>query len=97
MTDDQIYASIEPYAAELSNIKYFLRERRTIFEWQDWLHKKMPKLARQTTKVPPSARVLTTSTNLAVRYTDLLTLLCKCGRVERVREPHMTHYKWIDV
>lgn len=95
---DEIRLSIAAYEAEISNLRYFLREKRSISDFQDWVWRRMPKLTAKTTKLRPSTRILGRwedgCTDMAVRYTDLLTLLCKIGDVERVRYPHTTTYRW---
>ena len=85
------------YQAELANIRYFFREKRTMSEWQDWLWRKMPKLKAVTVKVPPYAPRIgrwgaTQTSDKAVLYTDLLTLLVSKGDVLRTRTRHQTTY-----
>jgi hypothetical protein len=96
MDDNALWRAISAYEPEISNIRYFLREKRTISEWQDWLWKRMPRLTAKTVKIRPSMVVLGGGwDDLAPRYTDLLTSLCKLGSVERVRYAHTTTYKWV--
>ena len=98
---DAIRRSISAYEVEIANIRYFLREKRTISEWQDWLWRRVPKFAKETTKLTPSTRVIGRwGTDNACKsrealYTDLLTLLVKCGAVERTRLTDTTTYKWV--
>jgi len=92
-----INSGIQAYDAEIANIKYFLREERGINEWQNWLHKRVPKLAKHTTKLTPSTMILGGGfSDLSCRYTDLLTLLCKGGNVLRTRTKWDVRYKWVD-
>lgn len=87
--------AVSYYQPEIANIRFFMREPRTIIEWQDWLRRRMPKLARHTVKIPPSAVPLGQGwTDLACRYTDLLTICCMLGMVKRERGA-VTVYQWI--
>lgn len=95
MQNGTIRAGISHYAAEIANIRYFLREQRTILEWQDWLRRRVPKLKAVTTRLGPSTILLGQGwKDISCRYTDLLTYLCKLGDVERCRDG-MTTYKWV--
>ena len=89
--------AVSYYQAELANIRFFLKEEKNIIQWQDWLRRRMPKLAKHTVRVPPSAMPLGQGWgDLACRYTDLLTICCMLGKVARVREEHTTLYKWVE-
>ena len=97
MNADVIKTGIAPFEVELSNIRYFLREERTVIEWQDWLRLRVPKLKAVTTKVP--ARALNIGRwgqgetfDRSVLYTDLLTCLIQVGEVVRRRTAGMTFY-----
>lgn len=97
--NEEILHSISAYEVELKNIRFFLREKRTISEWQDWLWRRVSKFTGETTKFRPSTRVLGRwegGKDRAVLYTDLLTCLCAAGAVIRERLPHTTTYKWVD-
>ena len=102
MENDAIRRSIAAYEVEIANIRYFLREKRSISEWQDWLWRRVPKFTKETTKLTASTRILgrwgtdNACKSREVLYTDLLTLLVKCGDVVRERFPHTTTYKWVD-
>lgn len=88
--------AVSYYQAELANIRYFLREERGIVEWQDWLRRRMPKLLKHTMRIPPSAMPLGQGWgDLACRYTDLLTICCMLGLVQRDRSLNDTRYKWV--
>jgi hypothetical protein len=98
MEPDYIARGIAPYDAEIANIRYFFRQKRTMNEWQDWLWRRMPKLRAVTTKLPPYAIRLGTwgagkTPDLAVRYTDLLTYMVMAGMIVRERLPHTTTYE----
>lgn len=96
MDNDAIRAGIEAYAVEIANIKHFLRETKTIRQWQDWLWRRVPVLKAKTTKLGPSTiRLGQGCTDISCRYTDLLTYLCRVGDVKRVREPGTTTYVWV--
>lgn len=96
-----ILASVAAYEIEIKNIRHFLREKRTVSEWQDWLWRRVSKLTGQTTKLRPSTRILgrwgpdNACVDKNVLYTDLLTCLCAGGVVERVSLGHTTTYKWV--
>lgn len=96
---DLIWAGIKEYEAEIGNIRYFLREKRTIIEWQDWLRVRVPKLKAVTAKVSPTTRKLGQGWNAqASRYTDLLTYLCMLGSVIRDHAPDgMRTYVWANL
>lgn len=100
MEVDAIRRSIAAYEVEIANIRYFLREKRDMGTWQDWLWRRVPKFAKETTKLTPSTRVLGrwgsdgSCKDRAVLYTDLLTLLCACGDVVRTRSGRGVTYQW---
>jgi hypothetical protein len=87
---------ISCYTVETKNIRYFLREYRSILEWQDWLRLRVPKLSAKTERLPPSAiRLGQGWGDIACRYTDLLTYLVMCGDIERNRDDGEVVYKWV--
>lgn len=97
MDEQYLERALGPYKAEIANIRYFLREKRTVSQWQDWLWRKMPKLTAVTVKVPPHAPRLgrwgaAESPDRAVLHTDLLTLLVQRGDIVRERSRHTTTY-----
>jgi hypothetical protein len=96
MKNEVIRAGISDYKAETANIRYFLREPKTIQQWQDWLWRRVPVLKTKTVKMGPSAIQLGQGwKDISCRYADLLTYLCMVGDVERVRGEAVTVYRWV--
>jgi hypothetical protein len=98
MTPEAAKRFVAFYSPEVANIRFFLREKRTVSEFQDWLWKRVPKLKAVTTKVPHDLYRIgvwgkDNTAHQAVRYTDLLTCLVMIGGVERSQGPLGAEYQ----